>query len=217
MVEYSTFTPPQAIGFNRPCSVKRQIARKITSHIIHNFMGMLVPKLWEGDLKLHSRFAFQFVSSLSFFHSHYIWDMVRFIMWSSLENMGLFLPNWDSRYLSLLKLHILKGEHIKSKVAFSITSQLLSSYLQSFTKLWKTKTTGRPEWRPILIFSKGKWLIIHEAGFLRQWVGIQRSHKPVSLCLWMISVIIFLRLGLRVTLVVFYLAPAETVAQVLWW
>lgn len=67
MVEYSTFTPPQAIGFNRPCNVKCLIVRKITSHIIHNFMGVLVPKLWEGDIKVRVCTAFQSRISLSFF------------------------------------------------------------------------------------------------------------------------------------------------------
>ncbi len=66
MVEYSTFTPPQAIGFNRPCNVKCLIVRKITSHIIHNFMGVLIPKLWEGDIKAHACSTFQHKSSLSF-------------------------------------------------------------------------------------------------------------------------------------------------------
>lgn len=65
MVEYSTFTPPQVIGFNRPCNVKRLIVRKITLHIIHNFMGVLIPKLWEGDIKVHVCSAFQSKSSLS--------------------------------------------------------------------------------------------------------------------------------------------------------
>lgn len=65
MVEYSTFTPPQAIGFNRPCNVKCLIVRKITSHIIHNFMGVLVPK-WEDDIKVHDCSAFQSKSWLSF-------------------------------------------------------------------------------------------------------------------------------------------------------
>lgn len=53
MVEYSTFTPPQAIGFNRPCNVKCLIVRKITSHIMHHFMGVPVPKLWLDDIKVH--------------------------------------------------------------------------------------------------------------------------------------------------------------------
>lgn len=92
MVEYSTFTPPQAIDFNRPCSAKRQIARKITSHIIHNFMGVLVPKLWEGDLKLHSRFVFQFESSLSFFTA------ITYRTWSDLLCEALW-KIWDYFFL----------------------------------------------------------------------------------------------------------------------
>lgn len=39
MVENSTFTPPQAIGFNGLCNVIYLTLKKIISHIIHNFIA----------------------------------------------------------------------------------------------------------------------------------------------------------------------------------
>lgn len=60
MVQYSTFTPPQAIGFNGPCNVKCLTVRKITSYIILYFIGARIPKLWDGDIKVNVCYASQY-------------------------------------------------------------------------------------------------------------------------------------------------------------
>lgn len=81
MVQYSTFTPPQAIGFNGPCNVKCLTVRKITSYIILYFIGARIPKLWDGDIKVNVMLP----SPIDLVQGHYMADAIIYIMLCSLN------------------------------------------------------------------------------------------------------------------------------------
>lgn len=135
MVEYSTFTPPQVIGFNGLCNVRYLTVKKIISHIIQNFMEGLIPKLWRGDIKVHVCSASQFKSSLSCSRPLRGWHVqIYYVVHTGKHQPYFSLTEMVYIYVSLLKLHFLKGEHSNSwvdvRIAFSAVVCLV--YLLSF-------------------------------------------------------------------------------------